>query len=137
MEKEHSNLPIENSKKDELKPASLVRYESMSNELLELYKRKNADYGDSITNSLNLYKIAFPSYLLRIKEKIERCLVLQEHEAQVQDEKVLDTIKDIANYAIILAAWLENATCPYIRKERNELDDPSKQIGTYDTRKSI
>lgn len=108
MEKEHSNLPIENSKKDELKPASLVRYESMSNELLELYKRKNADYGDSITNSLNLYKIAFPSYLLRIKEKIERCLVLQEYEAQVQDEKVLDTLKDIANYAIILAAWLEN-----------------------------
>ena len=123
MEKEHSNLPIENSKKDELKPASLVRYESMSNELLELYKRKNADYGDSITNSLNLYKIAFPSYLLRIKEKIERCLVLQEHEAQVQDEKVLDTLKDIANYAIILAAWLDNAPCPYICKERKECDE--------------
>ena len=123
MEKEHSNLPIENSKKDELKPASLVRYENMSNELLELYKRKNADYGDSITNSLNLYKIAFPSYLLRIKEKIERCLVLQEHEAQVQDEKVLDTLKDIANYAIILAAWLDNAPCPYICKERKECDE--------------
>ena len=118
MEKERSNLPIENSKKDELKPASLVRYEIMSNELLELYKRKNADYGDSITNSLNLYKIAFPSYLLRIKEKIERCLVLQEHEAQVQDEKVLDTLKDIANYAIILAAWLENRQCPYIDKAK-------------------
>lgn len=52
MAKEHSNLPIENSKKDELKPASLVRYENMSNELLELYKRKNADYGDSITNKI-------------------------------------------------------------------------------------
>ena len=123
MEKERSNLPIENSKKDELKPASLVRYESMSNELLELYKRKNADYGDSITNSLNLYKIAFPSYLLRIKEKIERCLVLQEHEPQVQDERVLDTLKDIANYAIILAAWLDNAPCPYICKERKECDE--------------
>lgn len=102
------------------KSASLVRYEIMSNELLELYKRKNADYGDSITNSLNLYKIAFPSYLLRIKEKIERCLVLQEHEAQVQNEKVLDTLKDIANYAIILAAWLDNAPCPYICKEPKE-----------------
>ena len=122
MEKEHSNLPIENSKKDELKPASLVRYEIMSNELLELYKRKNADYGDSITNSLNLYKIAFPSYLLRIKEKIERCLVLQEHEAQVQDEKVLDTLKDIANYAIILAAWLEHRPlCTDTRKQREEI----------------
>lgn len=52
MEKERSNLPIENSKKNELKPASLVRYENMSNELLELYKRKNADYGDSITNKI-------------------------------------------------------------------------------------
>ena len=52
MEKEHSNLPIENSKKNELKPASLVRYENMSNELLVLYKRKNADYGDSITNKI-------------------------------------------------------------------------------------
>ena len=116
MEKEHSNLPIENSKKDELKSPSLLQYEAMAQELLELYKRKNADYGDSITNRLNLYKIAFPSYLLRIKEKIERCLVLQEHEAQVQDEKVLDTLKDIANYAIILAGWLDNKTT----KENNK-----------------
>lgn len=59
MEKEHSNLPIENSKKNELKPASLVRYENMSNELLELYKRKNADYGDSITNKICPTKISW------------------------------------------------------------------------------
>lgn len=101
--------------------SSLPQYEAMAQELLELYKRKNADYGDSITNSLDSYKIAFPSYLLRIKEKIERCLVLQEHEAQVKDEKVLDTLKDIANYAIILAAWLDNRQpCNHISKDKFE-----------------
>lgn len=101
--------------------SSLPQYEVMAQELLELYKRKNADYGDSITNNLNLYKIAFPSYLLRIKEKIERCLVLQEHEAQVKDEKVLDTLKDIANYSIILAAWLDNRQpCNHISKDKYE-----------------
>lgn len=106
---------------EEKENSSLPQYEAMAKELLELYKRKNADYGDSITNNLNLYKIAFPSYLLRIKEKIERCLVLQEHEAQVKDEKVLDTLKDIANYAIILAGWLDNRQpCNHISKDKFE-----------------
>ena len=40
----------------------------------ELYEKKNADYGDSITKNLKEYKQAFPSYLFRLKEKVDRCL---------------------------------------------------------------
>lgn len=85
------------------------KIEKVLHEMFELYKKKNADYGDGITKNLNSYKIAFPSYLFRIKEKAERCLSLQENgEAQVQDEKLTDTLLDIANYAVILVAWLQN-----------------------------
>lgn len=86
-----------------------VTFEKVVEQMTELYKKKNADYGDGITKNLNSYKIAFPSYLFRVKEKAERCLSLQENgEAQVKDEKLTDTLLDIANYAVILVAWLQN-----------------------------
>lgn len=75
-------------------------------ELLSLYESKNHDYGDSIVKNLNSYDIAFASYLFRIKEKIDRCLTLTSNKPKV-DESILDTIKDVANYAIILTTWLE------------------------------
>lgn len=86
-----------------------VTFEKVVEQMTELYKKKNADYGDGITKNLNSYKIAFPSYLFRIKEKAERCLTLNEKgEAQVKDEKLTDTLLDIANYAVILVAWLKS-----------------------------
>ena len=99
------------------------KIEKVLNEMFELYKKKNADYGDGITKNLDNYKIAFPSYIFRIKEKAERCLSLQENgEAQVKDEKLTDTLLDIANYAVILVAWLENRPlCTDTRKQREEI----------------
>lgn len=85
------------------------KIEKVLNEMFELYKKKNADYGNGISKNLDNYKIAFPSYIFRIKEKAERCLSLQENgEAQVKDEKLTDTLLDIANYAVILVAWLKS-----------------------------
>ena len=99
------------------------KIEKVLNEMFELYKKKNADYGDGITKNLDNYKIAFPSYIFRIKEKAERCLSLQENgEVQVKDEKLTDTLLDIANYAVILVAWLENRPlCTDTRKQREEI----------------
>lgn len=89
--------------------AQFEKIEKVLNEMFELYKKKNADYGNGISKNLDNYKIAFPSYLFRIKEKVKRCLSLQENgEAQVKDEKIIDTLLDIANYAVILVAWLKS-----------------------------
>lgn len=75
----------------------------------ELYEKKNDDYGDSITKNLKEYKQAFPSYLFRLKEKVERCLSIHDKgNAEVKDEKLEDTLLDIANYSVILVTYMKN-----------------------------
>ena len=75
----------------------------------ELYEKKNNDYGDSITKNLEEYKQAFPSYLFRLKEKVDRCLsIYDKGNVEVKDEKMEDTLLDIANYAVILTTYIKN-----------------------------
>lgn len=76
-------------------------------EIHELYKTKNADYGDSVHQTYMKYGIV--SYLVRVEDKINRVMSLtKSHEQQVLDEKLKDTLLDAANYLILAAIELEN-----------------------------
>ena len=69
-------------------------------EMHELYKRKNADYGDSFAQLRKRY----PNFVcMRLFDKLNRLdtLIQPGYEAQVADEKLEDTLMDIANYAIM------------------------------------
>ena len=65
----------------------------------ELYKKKNADYGDSFSQMRRRY----PNVIgMKLWEKVNRlCNLLDSAEAQVKDESVADTLMDIANYSIM------------------------------------
>ena len=65
----------------------------------ELYKRKNADYGDSFSQMRRRY----PNVIgMKLWEKVNRlCNLLDSSEARVKDESIADTLMDIANYAIM------------------------------------
>ncbi len=66
----------------------------------DLYKRKNADYGDSFAKA----RREVPNYTLgKLYDKFQRYMTLTrkgEHTAQV-DETLDDTLMDLANYAIM------------------------------------
>ena len=69
-------------------------------EMHELYKRKNADYGDSFSQLRKRY----PNFIcMRLFDKLNRLDTLMQpgYEAKVSDEKLEDTLMDIANYAIM------------------------------------
>ena len=69
-------------------------------EMHELYERKNADYGDSFAQLRKRY----PNFVcMRIFDKLNRLDTLMQpgYEAQVTDEKLEDTLMDIANYAVM------------------------------------
>lgn len=69
-------------------------------EMHELYERKNADYGDSFAQLRNRY----PNFVcMRLFDKLNRLDTLMKpgYEAQVTDEKLEDTLMDIANYAVM------------------------------------
>lgn len=68
-------------------------------ELNALYARKNADYGDSFGKSFKEYGLTMAC--IRLEDKLNRIKALRTREAQVADESVIDTITDLANYAIM------------------------------------
>lgn len=61
-------------------------YESILEELKELYKRKNSDYGNSF--SIIFEKFGLKSTVIRLWDKILRLETLCEKEAQVKDESI-------------------------------------------------
>ena len=83
------------------------RFRQITNQMLMLYERKNKDYGNSITDTYKKYGPV--SYLVRMEDKINRLRTLvQNKEQKVQDEKIQDTLIDLANYSILMLLELEN-----------------------------
>ena len=78
-------------------------------ELYVTYCAKNSDYGDSFGESFNKWGVLAP--MVRISDKYNRLanLVGTNKEILVADEKIEDTLKDLANYCIMLIIELENS----------------------------
>lgn len=76
-------------------------FKFITNKIVELFAKKNKDYGDSFTRSLENYgNIAG---LVRISDKFNRLENLLLNGGQeVSDESVKDTLIDLANYSIML-----------------------------------
>ena len=77
--------------------------EKLHQELLDyihnLYMTKNKDYGSSVHDTYSKY--GFTSFLVRLEDKLNRARVISQQEATVLDEKLEDTLLDLANYAIL------------------------------------
>lgn len=67
--------------------------------LHNLYVTKNTDYGDSVHDTYEKYGLV--SFLVRLEDKLNRARTLSKQTALVNDEKIEDTLLDMANYAIL------------------------------------
>ena len=72
---------------------------SICEDLNELYARKNADYGDSFGKSFEEYGLTMAC--IRLEDKLNRIKALSKQEARVSDERIEDTLMDLANYSIM------------------------------------
>jgi hypothetical protein len=69
---------------------------------LELFTRKNADYGDAFA------KYGLVGVLMRIEDKIQRALSITKNGVNlVKDEVIKDTLLDLHNYAAMALMLLE------------------------------
>lgn len=70
-------------------------------EMHNLYEKKNHDYGDSVHDTYMKYGLT--SFLVRIEDKLNRIRTLDKNrdDIKVTDEKIEDTLLDLANYAVI------------------------------------
>lgn len=80
-------------------------HKQICNSLNKLYKDKNHDYGDSVHDTFEKYGLT--SFLVRMEDKLNRARTLDKVESEVKDEKIEDTLLDLANYAILAVIELE------------------------------
>lgn len=79
---------------------------ALCGELADTLVSKNHDYGDSVHDTYVEYGPV--SFLVRIADKINRIKQLSEGVVpSVGNEKLKDTVMDLAGYAILFAAELE------------------------------
>ena len=85
--------------KQNIEPKVAQHY-AICQKLNQVYKAKNHDYGDSFGNTYK--KLGIISAVTRLSDKMNRLMSLAvSHDTQVKDEKIEDTLLDMANYAIM------------------------------------
>lgn len=84
----------------------LARHKAICDGIHDLYVRKNHDYGDSFGQSFRDHGIL--AGVIRIEDKFNRLKTLSAgSEARVKDESIRDTLRDMANYAIMTLLEME------------------------------
>ena len=76
-------------------------FRSITNEMVQLYARKNADYGDSFGQTYR--ELGIISAVTRMSDKMNRLkrLTTREYQRAVKDESIDDTLTDLACYAVM------------------------------------
>ena len=82
-----------------------ARFEQITHKMLEIYKMKNADYGSSVSDTYRDFGLV--SFLVRLQDKLNRLKTLNTQDAKIKDEKIEDTLLDLANYAILARIELD------------------------------
>jgi hypothetical protein len=79
--------------------------EKTQRECLELFRKKNQDYGDAFA------KFGVIGILMRIEDKIQRSLSITKNGVRlVNDESLKDTLMDLHNYAAMGVMLLDENT---------------------------
>lgn len=89
-------------------PDNVKRFREMTSRMADTYERKNADYGNSFTESIAEYGAV--AGIVRIGDKFNRLKnLIKNPESQcVNDETIGDTLFDMANYCLMLKLEIDN-----------------------------
>ena len=83
-------------------------FEMVTAEMLNMYQRKNADYGNSFAETIR--EFGFIPAVARINDKLKRVknMVKGQEMNIIKDESLRDNLMDIANYCVLTIMELDN-----------------------------
>lgn len=86
---------------------NIISHKALLDEIHETYKEKNQKYGDSFTETVKKYGMI--AAITRMHDKFNRIqnIVLKKAEDD-EDERLVDSLKDLANYCLMTAMVLED-----------------------------
>lgn len=92
---------------EELITENVKMFISVCDSLIELYARKNHDYGNSFIEGCDKIGVGYP--LGRLLDKMNRLIACMGKEEIMQiNETIEDTLKDLACYSIMTINYLKN-----------------------------
>ena len=100
----------------ELCTDEVIQFANEAKQCVELYYKKNHDYGNSFDKGMDNIGIAYG--VGRIYDKMNRLVTLTKKEAQVKDESIDDTLRDLACYSMMMLAYRKRQ----IEKEHSKID---------------
>lgn len=106
LKEEHLLSWVAENAEKKRKQDNVNQFKNITKELLDTYKRKNADYGNSFGESLD--EDGLIASKTRIGDKFRRFSSLIKNDALVNDESIEDTLLDMANYAIMTVMWMRS-----------------------------
>lgn len=82
-------------------------FENIIAEMLETYKKKNADYGNSFSETIQ--EFGYIPAVARINDKLKRVKnMVKGKDMNIKDESMRDNLMDIANYCVLTIMELDN-----------------------------
>ena len=97
----------------------LIEYKKLTEEMYELTSRKNSDYAgpaDAFQNFKLIEALGAASaeqgFVVRMSDKLQRIANLIHRENRVADEKITDTLQDLAVYSILFLIYLKQKDIP-------------------------
>ena len=82
-------------------------FEMVAAEMLATYKKKNADYGNSFSETIQ--EFGFIPAVARINDKLKRVKnMVKGNDMNIKDESMRDNLMDIANYCVLTIMELDN-----------------------------
>lgn len=83
------------------------QFKNICEEMLTTFERKNHDYGDSFTQTVNKFGLIASG--VRMHDKLERFVTLAQKDVSMKvDESMRDTLLDLANYAIMTVMYIDD-----------------------------
>ena len=100
--------------------------------LVSVYEAKNSDYGNSFEECCN--KFGLVSAVVRMNDKINRINSLYDKKDMNVNESLVDTLLDLANYAVMTAVWMNNNDVSHdcVRNSQQDTSSKSSPCNTKD-----
>ena len=97
---------------------------TVQDEALELFRRKNHDYGDAFAD----YDVV--GVLVRLGDKVKRCQSISKTGIQLVDgEKLRDTLIDMHNYAAMAIMLMDGRDCnERVKMEDTNMDEEDELV---------
>lgn len=111
----------------------MTKKENFINDRVLVYLKKNKDYGNSADDTLELFGSV--AYAVRLHDKLSRIAQLSKAGAEVDDEKIEDTVLDLVNYLCMYESYgtEEYRLQGFINELTKLVEEPNVYLGRLDS----